>query len=558
MGNLKPVVLPMVTWQARSLAHFLGEMKRRRVFPVLATYAIASWLLLQIAEVTFEPLGFPPWAMPLLIVIVITGFPIVFVLSWIFDLTPVGIVRDRHLRLRAGSSLRPSVAVLPFVDMSPDQDQGHFCEGVAEEIINALTRLPKLNVAARSSSFQYRDLAGDVREIGQELGVSTILEGSVRKSDGRIRVNAQLIDARDGYHLWSAEFNEELKDVFAIQDEIANAIADCLLQRLEPHRQAAIRTTSSKDVGAYDFYLRGRQFINRFSKIDMECARQMFFQAISIDPEFALAWAGYADCHSLLVMYSDHNPRYVREADKASLRALELAPELAEAHVSRGLALLVASRFDDAETEFRFAIARNPKLYEAYYYYGRARFHEGDPAAAAELFRQAFELNPADYQARCLRIQILRGSGRLEEARDEARQAVEAIERHLRWNPDDARAFHLGAGSLIVLGETDRAKRWLRRALEIDPNDSVLLYNVACNYATLGETQTALDYLEQAVTHGMVSLDWMENDEDLEPLRVEPRYQALVARLGSVTDESHDDSTTQDREPARNIEQTRQ
>jgi adenylate cyclase len=170
-------------------------------------------------------------------------------------------------------------------------------------------------------------------------------------------------------------------------------------------------------------------------------------------------------------------------------------------------------------------------LFEAYYYYGRARFHQGDMQAAADLFEKAAKANPADYQSRLLRVQVLRGMGRKDEALEEAKLSVAAVEKHLEWNPDDARALHLGAGSLVITGDIDRAERWLQRALEIDPNDSVVLYNVACNYATVAQTEKALDYLEQAIEHGTVSASWMKNDEDLVSLHELPRYREMLAKL---------------------------
>jgi tetratricopeptide (TPR) repeat protein len=207
---------------------------------------------------------------------------------------------------------------------------------------------------------------------------------------------------------------------------------------------------------------------------------------------------------------------------------LDIDPNLAEAHASRGLACLVSRDFSTAEQEFREALAINPRLYEAYYYFGRTRFHQGDIDAAAELFARAADADPTDYQSRCLRAQILRGTGRIDEARVEARKAVDIVEKNLEWNPDDARSFHLGAGSLIILGDVDRARRWLRRALQLDPDDPILLYNVACNFATLGETEESLDYLERAAQHGTVSADWMQNDEDLAVLRDDPRYGVVL------------------------------
>ncbi len=508
------------------------ELKRREVYPVIVAYAVVGWVLLQIGEVTFGPLGIPEWGMTALIVVVIAGFPVALVLAWMYDITPLGIRRDRiPSPVSQADEDEPSIAVLPFLDLSPQRDQEYFCEGIAEEILNTLTRIRNLHVAARSSSFQFSPQAGDVRAIGRKLGVKTILEGSVRKSGRRLRVTAQLVSVADGYHIWSKVFDENLSDVFAIQDEIAASIAESLVATISAQEKKAIRAVPRTHVDAYDYYLRGRRFFKRFHKVDIEHARQMFWQALDIDPNFALAWAGYADCHSFLMMYVDPDPVHAQQADRASRRALELGPQLAEAHASRGLACLVGRRFDRAEAAFRKALELNPRLFEAYYYYARTRFHQGDLEMAAELFRKAADADPADYQSRCLRVQILRGTGQEALAIEEAREAVSVLEKHLEWHPDDARSLHLGAGSLIVLGQIERAKRWLRRALQLDPDDPIVLYNVACNFATLGETEESLDYLEKAVEHGTVSSDWMRNDEDLVPLRDNPRYGELLRRV---------------------------
>jgi adenylate cyclase len=472
-----------------------------------------------------------------LIVLVIIGLPIVVVLAWFFDLTRHGIRLTAKLpRDSAEEGDRPSLAVLPFADMSPERDQGYFCEGVAEEILNALSNIPQLRVVARSSSFDYRESGGDVRRIGGNLGVKSVLEGSVRKSNNHLRITAQLVAVSNGYHLWSKSFDRELKDIFVIQDEIAKSIAETLLESITPSQRSALKTTSSSDVSAYDFYLRGRQFISRFHKIDIGFARQMFRKALDLDPNFALAWAGYADCFSLLIIYEDPIASYREEARKASQSALELDPNLAEAHASRGLAFLISEEYQAAESEFNKALALNPRLFQAYYYYGRTRFHQGDLEMAAELFRKAAEVEPADYQSRCLRIQILSGTARMEQAVSEARETVPVLEKHLAWNPDDARALHLGAGTLVVLGDQDRAKRWLKRALEMDPDDSVLLYNVACVFATMGEVEESIGFLSRAAEHGTVSAAWMRNDTDLASLRADPRFQALLKQLEEKTD----------------------
>jgi adenylate cyclase len=508
-----------------------AELKRRDVYPVIVAYAVVAWILLQIGEVTFEPLGLPAWMMPALIIVVAAGFPVAILIAWHYDITPFGVRRDRRRELMAESGDRPSIAVLPFADMSPEQDQGYFCEGVAEEILNALTRIRQIKVAARTSSFRFDSSSGDVRDVGRRLGVKAILEGSVRKADDRLRVTAQLVKVEDGYHLWSKSFDASLADIFAIQDEIASNIAQALLETLRPDEQTAIRTARSSDVNAYDFYLRGRQYIKRFRKKDIEHARQMFRQAIDLDAGFALAWAGYADSYSLLVMYADPAPEYAKKANEASQRAIGLGPELAEVHASRGLACLVSRKFESAEDQFRRALELNPALFEAYYFYARARFHQGDMKMAAELFREAASVDPSDYQSRLLRVQILRGAGEIETAMAEAKEAVAVVERHLEWNPDDARAFHLGAGSLILLGQFDRARRWMRRALELDPDDPIVLYNVACNFATMNDVDESLKYLERAIEKGTVSSDWMRNDEDLAKLRNSPRFLALLEQV---------------------------
>jgi TolB-like protein/Tfp pilus assembly protein PilF len=471
------------------LSGFSAELLRRRVYPVVVTYAIVAWVLLQIGEVTFGPLGLPEWVMRALVIVSIVGFPIAVVLAWMFDIEPTGIHRTTSRANREKLTADPSIAVLPFTDMSPEQDQGHFCEGIAEEILNALTQFESLKVVSRMSSFRYGGSTGDVQQIGRRLGAKSILEGSVRKAGDKLRVTAQLINVADGFHLWSKTFDRNIEDIFAIQNEIATSIGESLLQTLVP-----VTTTTCCDVMAYEFYLRGRQFLNRFRKVDIEHARQMFQQAIDRDPNYAAAWAGFAEAYSLAIMYADPDPDFPEKAREASKKALELDPDSAEAHASAGLAHLAREEFDDAERELGKAIDLKPALFEPYYYFARTRFHQGDMNGAAEWFTKAAAVNPDDYQSRLLRVQILRGEGRIDEA-------------------------------------MARADRWLRRALEIDPNDSIVLYNVACNYATLGRVEESLDYLERAIEHGTASPGWMRNDKDLENLHGQPRYEALLGKV---------------------------
>ncbi len=427
----------------------------------------------------------------------------------------------------------PSIAVLPFADMSAEKDQDYFCEGLAEELINGLGRIEHLRVASRTSAFQFKDTSLDIRQIGQRLNVATVLEGSVRKAGDRLRVTAQLVDVKDGYRLWSERFDRELKDVFAIQDEIAESIVEALEMQLSPRERRAIQNVATRDVEAFDCYLRGRKFFYQMNRRSFEFARQMYSRAIEIDPNYALAFAGIADCSSFVFMYADSSEANRNQANEASRKALELDPELAEAHASRALALSISERYEEAEAEFEAAIERNPKLFEAYYFYARACLAQGKLQQAADLFRKASEVRPEDYQAPQLLTQVLEGMGAPAEVIAEAdRKALELLEAHIQLNPDDARALYLCGSSVVKTGDKERGLRMARKALAIDPGEPAILYNVACTYATADEKDEAIDLLGRAIDAGFGYRAWLEHDSDFDELRDDPRFQALVERLG--------------------------
>jgi non-specific serine/threonine protein kinase len=426
---------------------------------------------------------------------------------------------------------KPSVAVLPFVDMSPEQDQEYFCEGLAEELINALVKVEDLHIASRTSAFRFKGSHSDIREIGRRLGVSAVLEGSVRKAGSQVRIGVQLVSVDDGYHLWSSRFDRELKDVFAIQDEIAESVVEALQVTLNPRAREAVEKAAPADVQAYDYYLKGRKFFYEFHKRGFELARQLFARAIVIDACYARAYAGVADCCSYLYMYYDASEENLKEAGTASRKAVEIDPESAEAHASRGLALSVSGRYDEAEAEFQRAIALDPRLYEAHYFRARSQFSQGQHEGAVVSFEEACRVNPEDYQAPFFLAQTYITLGRRAYAAASFRRAVEAARKHLAFHADDPRALYLGGGGLVELGELDQAKEWVARALAIDPDDANTLYNVACVYAQLDESERALDCLERAIDSGMGEADWIQNDPYFDPLRKLPRFRALLERL---------------------------
>ncbi|MEO7136245.1 MAG: protein kinase [Gemmatimonadales bacterium] len=424
-----------------------------------------------------------------------------------------------------------SIAVLPFVDMSPEKDQDYFCEGIAEEIINAITKVQALRVASRSSAFAHKGKNQDIRDVGEQLGVSTVLEGSVRKAGNRLRIIVQLINVTDGYCLWSERFDRELEDVFAVQDEIAENIVRALRLVLTDQEKRAIDKPRTGSVEAYEFYLRGRQAFNLFREKSLQFARRMYARAIEIDPGFAPAYAGTADASSFLFMWWDPSRANLHEAESASLKALEVAPDMAEAHAARGLALTLSEQYAEAEREFLTAIRLDPKSFDAHYFHARACFQQGRYEEAATAFHRASALRPEDYQTPSLLGLTYRALGREAEGEQMRRKAIEIIERHIELNPDDARAFYLGATDLSYVGDKKRSRQWAERALAIDPTDPAVLYNVACTYAQLGFLDEALDCLDRATLLGSGHRPWVEKDPDLDPIRSHPRFAAIMTRI---------------------------
>ena len=427
----------------------------------------------------------------------------------------------------------PSIAVLPLADMSPQHDQDYFCEGMAEELIDALARIEGIRVASRTSSFQFKGTAADIAAIGERLRVRTVLEGSLRKAEDRLRITIQLVNVADGYHLWSGRFDRKLEDVFAIQEEIATQVVQALRVVLTESEKRKLARPRTARVEAYDFYLRGRQRFHRLTRADLAAARQFFDEAVDIDPEFAAAHAGISDVSAWLHLWWGGREEDLHRAEEAGMRALALDPELAEAHVAMGNVAFQRKNHAEAEREFRTAIRLNPRLYDTYNFFARLRVDQGKLEQAAELFEKAAAVQPEDYQAPLILGWIYKKLGREEDRNRILNRGLEAARQWLRLHPDDNRARYLGGGALISLGNTAEGLEWVRQALEKEPDEPAVLYNVACSYANVGDSEKALDYLEKAATGGWGDPDWMQQDEDLSPLRNEPRFQKLIEKMRS-------------------------
>jgi len=425
----------------------------------------------------------------------------------------------------------PSIAVLPFLDMSPGRDQDYFCEGLAEELIHALTRIPGLRVTSRTASFRFKGSAIEVPVIAQQLHVSTILEGSVRKSGERLRVSVQLVRAPEGFHLWSERYDRDLADVFAIQDEITEQVMRALRLVLTDQDKAALARTPTPSVEAYECYLRGRQAIYLMSEETMLQAIRMFQEAVSRDPDYALAYAGIADASAYCYMYYGGRAEDLERADQASQKAMRLGPDYAECRASRGFYASLSKQYDEADQEFRTALALNPKLYEAWYLFARSCFAQGRLEEAARLFEMAEQLRPEDQSLPGLLSMVYRDLGRPREAEAALHRCLAAAERNRRISPGDPRPAYFGASALIRLGQRERAFEWAEEALAMAPGDTAVLYNLACFFAQAEEHGRALDCLDRAARQGFIHWQWIENDSDLASLRALDRYRDIVGRM---------------------------
>lgn len=438
--------------------------------------------------------------------------------------------------VRASSSLgeaKPSIAVLPFTNMSGDPEQEFFSDGISEDIITDLSKISALFVVGRHTSFAYKSKADHLERIATELGVSFLLEGSVRKAGKRVRITGQLIDGTTGGHLWAERYDRDLTDIFAIQDEITKAIVEQLKVRLLPEEKEVVGQAPTANVEAYTLYLKGREYFHSPTKAFLGLARQLFVRAAEIDPSFARAYAGIANCDARLVgWYGVRIP--LEEILAMAGKALDLDPRLADAHAAQGEAFRVAGRSEEAIAAFEQALAIDPNSFEANLAYARHSRGIGRLERAAELFIRALEVQPTDYQAPLLLQSILYSIGRSEEAEKYARLGLSRAKDALRVHPEGSRPAQLAAPAAAMLGDRAETIRWIDRALWVDPDDAQAQYNVACAWSLLGETERALDMLESwSKRRGVLARNWLERDPDLAPIRSHPRYSKLLEAIAA-------------------------
>jgi adenylate cyclase len=424
--------------------------------------------------------------------------------------------------------VKPSVCVLPFVNLSGDAEQEYFSDGISEDIITDLSKVSALKVASRNSAFTYKDKRIGIPQVARQLGVSHVVEGSVRKAGNRVRITAQLIEAATDTHLWAERYDRDLTDIFAVQDEISQAIVAALKLHLAPEEKKALAQRQTSNPEAYQLYLMARKYWLGGWQRQASLIVRLCRRALDLDPGYARAWALLSICQADL-RFGHHQSH--DEAWAAAEKALALDPDLAEAHAAKGRILEARGDHDAAATEHEIALRLDPESYEVNA--GAARW-----AIATKRFERAIALlgaacasNPEDYWAAGMLIQCHDALGDAAGAREAATHAIALIEKTLAIEPDNGGALGFGAGALVRLGEIERARSWTEQALLLDPDNTQLTYNLACGMAVAGETDFAVDLLQRSIAmSGEEGLLWAQVDTDLDPLREDPRYKAMMAK----------------------------
>ena len=519
---------------------FLIEARRRKVFRITALYIVAAWVAIQVAGEAFEAFGIPDAALRHIWTGAFLGFPLALVFGWYYDITSQGIVHtppagpDEQMDLslskadylifsafivvvilitypligeitRTQPDLQPelmvseappnSIAVLPFVNMSAEDGNEYFSDGISEELLNKLAQLSGLRVAARTSSFHFKGKNEPVQLIAAQLGVRTVLEGSVRKVGNKVRVTAQLINANDGYHLWSENFDRELGDIFDIQDEIATKVVDALKVTLLGSDASRLNRHPTDNFDAYNAYLLGRQRMGQRTSNSLREAVEYFNEAIELDPKFALAYVGLADAYNHLGTWGNWSlEEVIANAEPAVNKALELDDQLGEAYTALGFVLQRKRDPDGAEAAYKKAIELNPSYADAYQRYGvLLKWSFGRVEDALPLHKRALELDPLSKSLNMSVAEDYHEMGRYEAALKQCQRVIEI-------DPDFPRAYSLMADLYWeALGQVDQGARWLHKAVELDPGNPSHARWLTMVYLDLGDVETARYWLDKAV-----------------------------------------------------------
>jgi adenylate cyclase len=429
-------------------------------------------------------------------------------------------------------SERPSVCVLPFANMSGDPEQEYFSDGISEDIITDLSKISGLHVVSRNTAFTFKGKAVDVGQVASQLKVGHVLEGSVRKAAGRVRITAQLIDAANDGHIWAERYDRDLNDIFAIQDEISHAIVDALKVKLLPEEEKAIEHRGTDNVDAYNLFLMARQTYATGYESDarrLDSIIRMCRRAVDIDPNYADAWALIALVEVLL--RANVGRRGGDGGLGAAERALALNPDLAEAHAAKARSLSEENRNDEAAREIEIALRLDPESFQVNRAAGLLKFRQKQMEEAAVCWEKALTLEESDFGAAGMLVTVYTALGKPEAAQRAAKTSLERCEKILARDSSNGAALGHSAVALAMLGQRERAKESMERALLIDPDNMTMRYNFVCALANLGDKAAALDMLGPAFEQmgGLGLLNHAKIDPDLDSIRDDPRFKEMLA-----------------------------
>src|SRR6184192_4258797 len=472
--------------------NFFAELKRRKVYSVAVTYAVVGWLLIQVVTQVFPPFEIPNWAERLVIVVIVLGFPIALVFAWVFDLTRHGLVRTEDMSSAARVDISPpanattekSIAVLPFNDLSAAKDHAYFGEGIAEELLGALAKVDGLRVAARRSSFWFKDREAELGEIASKLNVGHVLEGSVRRDGNRVRITAELIDACDGFTIWSETYEREMHGIFALQDEITRSIVDTLKLKLAISPSPPPRSTD-----AYDDYLHGLFYSDKSTEEALRRSLEFFERALKKDPQLSRAWTGIAKSWLWLAdAYAPPLEAYpkVREA---AVRALQLNDEEAEAHVYLAETKRILDwDLDGAEAEFNRAVEIDPNSTPSNYFIAALYAARGDRDKALAYLQRTSKIDPASLWVSNFACELYRYFGLTDEA-------IAAGERALQLDPTFLYSEPLLAALYREMGRFDDAIALYKKSQDLSGR---VPFGLAITYARMNRREEARDILKAA------------------------------------------------------------
>jgi len=430
-------------------------------------------------------------------------------------------------RPAAAAPKKKTVAVLYFENLSGAKEDEYFRDGMTEDIVTELSKIARLEIFPRSEMLAFRDKPVTAPQVGEKLGAMYVLEGSIRRAGNRLRITTQLVESTTRHSVWAERYDRQMEDVFAIQEEISLSIAKALEITLSPQEEKVIAKKPTANAQAYDFYLRGRNYLRQRQ---FEYALAMYQEAVKLDPNFALAYAGSARVWGGMHEFRDQNPEYVAKGLEACAKADKLAPELPEVLSARAWVLYAQQQYDDSIQLALRAVAQQHECEGAHEVLGRAYFSSGRYEQAAKLAESAMEIVSKDYNALVPLINSFERLGRVADAERLRRREVEVLQHQLQHFPDDVRARILLAADLAIFGDAEGASMQVKLAVAMRPSDANILYNAACTYGLLGMKVDALDTFRRSVEAGYSNTDWCTQDPDLKILHEDPEFKKLVGK----------------------------